>query len=157
MLNFAERGDVFPVYIHSVNINISYDTSRSGKMASAKTSSMFSFRDQQRHAAEYIAERERAQASAADEYQAKIFRSDNYWQKWRLLAQHREVEKSDLVRVSAEKQSEKQPKVSADCNGNGQLGRTRQSGSGVQDFEALARDGAHGMGCPRYLESKHAR
>ena len=106
------RGVACPMCIHSqaaergvnasVNTNVAYDTARSGEVTSAKTNSMFSFRDQQRQAgAEYIAERERAQASAADEYQAKIFRSDNYWQKWRLLAQHREVEKSDLVRVSS--------------------------------------------------------
>ena len=63
---------------------------------------MFSFRDQQRQAgAEYMVERERAQAAAAEaEYQAEIMQSAIYSQKWRLLAQHREVKKSDLVRVS---------------------------------------------------------
>jgi len=49
---------------------------------------MFSFRDQQRQAgAEYIVERERAQAAAAEveaEYQAEIMPSAIYSQKWRL-------------------------------------------------------------------------
>ena len=62
-----------------------------------------------------------------------------------------------LFFADREDHCEKQSIASIDCNGNGQLGRARQSGSGVQDFEALARDGANGMGCRRYLESKHAK
>ena len=62
-----------------------------------------------------------------------------------------------LFFADGEDHCEKQSKASIDCNENGQLGRAWQSGSGVQDFEALARDGAYGMGCPRYLESKQAK
>ena len=90
-LEFREfmRGVVYPMCIHSqaaergvnasVNTNIAYDTSRSGEVTSAKTSSMFSFRYQHHQAgAEYIAERLRAQAAVAEaeaEYQTEIIPS----------------------------------------------------------------------------------
>ena len=62
-----------------------------------------------------------------------------------------------LFFADREDHCEKQSKASIDCNGNGQLERAWQSGSGIQNFEAMASDGANGMGCPRYLESKQAK